>query len=140
LETHDYVSHADAIALMQSADALCLLLSDLPGADRVIPAKLFEYIAVRKPILAIAPEGDVWDLLRGHPAAFAGRPQDVGGIHDWLARAIAGGVPPLETRHFDTEPFNRRRQAQRLAGLLDGLVAATSPARSLVSQEVACSA
>src|SRR5262249_41674045 len=30
LETHDYVSHADAIALMQSADALCLLLSDLP--------------------------------------------------------------------------------------------------------------
>src|SRR5262249_57965909 len=44
LETHEYVSHGEAIAMMRSADALCLLLSDLPAADLMIAAELFEYI------------------------------------------------------------------------------------------------
>src|SRR5262249_7129231 len=35
-----YIEHAAAVDLMCGADALCLLLSDLPGAGRVVPAKL----------------------------------------------------------------------------------------------------
>jgi hypothetical protein len=140
LQTHDYLPHADAIALMRSADALCVLLSDLPGSDRVIPAKLFEYIASRRPILAIAPRGDVWDLLRTHPAAFACTPGDVGGIHDWIARAIDGGVHAADGSAMDTQLFNRRGQAQRLGSLLDDLVSAKRADRVPVNEEVACSA
>jgi glycosyltransferase involved in cell wall biosynthesis len=140
LETHEYVSHGEAIALMRSADALCLLLSDLPGADRVIPAKLFEYIAVGKPILAVAPEGDVWNLLRMHPSAFTHTPDDVCGVSAWLAHAIEGGVTAPASSEFDTRPFDRRRQAQRLASLLDDLVAAWRHERCPVNQEAACSA
>jgi glycosyl transferase family 4 len=139
LRTHPYISHAEAIALMRSADALCLLLSDLPGADRVIPAKLFEYIASHRPILAIAPQGDVWDLLRSHPLAFACSPEDVSGIHDWLARAITDGVRVPEEREVDTRPFNRQGQAQRLASLLDDLVSIRRGDR-LVNEGVPCSA
>jgi glycosyltransferase involved in cell wall biosynthesis len=140
LETHQYLSHAEAVAVMRSADALCLLLSDLPGADRVIPAKVFEYIASRKPILAIAPKGDVWDVLRAHPSAFTHTPDDVCGVSAWLAHAIEGGVPAPASSEFDTRPFDRRRQAQRLASLLDDLVAAWRHERCPVNQEAACSA
>jgi glycosyltransferase involved in cell wall biosynthesis len=139
LNTREYVSHAEAIGLMRSADAVCVLLSDLPGADRVIPAKLFEYIASEKPILAIAPRGDVWDLLRPHPAAFAFQPGDVSQIKDWLVRAIEGDVRAPEPGTIRTEPFNRQLQAKDLASLLDDLVS-VSGVRQRVSQEAACSA
>jgi glycosyltransferase involved in cell wall biosynthesis len=123
LETRDYVTHREAIALMRSADALCVLLSDLPGAGRVVPAKVFEYIASRKPILAIAPRGDLWDLLEPHPAAFRCTPEEVRSLRDWLAAAISVGMPPLELGSIDTRRYDRRGQAQQLAGLLDHLSA-----------------
>ncbi|HJZ75334.1 MAG TPA: glycosyltransferase [Vicinamibacterales bacterium] len=137
LETHEYVSHGEAIAMMRSADALCLLLSDLPGADRVIPAKLFEYIASRRPILTIAPPGDVWDLLQAHPSAFTRTPRDVRGISEWLARAIDGGVGAVAATEADTRAYNRRYQAERLASLLDALVAAKPRGRRRVDREAA---
>ena len=69
LRTLEYITHPEAIAMMSSADAVCLFVNDVPGADRVIPAKLFEYLASRRPILAVTPPGDVWQVLRSHPAA-----------------------------------------------------------------------
>ncbi len=139
LRTLEYVSHPEAIALMGSADALCLLLSDVPGADRIIPAKLFEYIASHKPILAVAPRGDVWELLHSHPAAVACQPSDIAGIHRWLADVVERGVRFPDRIVFDTAPFNRRLQAQRLASLLDAIVVARPRGQS-VAEEVRCSA
>ena len=61
----DYCDHPIALATMASADALLLLLSDLPGAERVAPAKVFEYFATGRPILAVMPEGEIAGLVRG---------------------------------------------------------------------------
>lgn len=137
LRTTEYIAHPDAIALMRSASTLVILLSDVPGADRIIPAKLFEYVASRKPILAIAPRGDVWDLLRSHPAAGLCEPGDTEGIRTWLAGAIERPAD-LDALPLDTTRFDRRYLAQRLASLFDGLVA--NPATALAAKEVGCSA
>jgi glycosyltransferase involved in cell wall biosynthesis len=123
LQTRDYVTHREAVALMRSADALCVLLSDLHGADRVVPAKVFEYIASHKPILAIAPHGDVWDLLEPHPAVFRCTPGEVRSLRDWLAAAVRIGMPRVELGSIDTRRYERRRQAEQLVGLLDELTA-----------------
>jgi len=139
LATLEYVSHADAIALMRSADALCVLLSDLPGAERVIPAKVFEYIASARPILAIAPRGDVWDLLRAHPGALVCAPHDVGGIADWIARSVENRCWQRPQDFVDTRPFNRRAQAQQLASLLDQLTGPRWGPRLPITED-ACSA
>ena len=61
---YDYLPHHQSIALAQSADALLLLLADEAGAERVVPAKLFEYLALDKPILAVIPDGESSDLLK----------------------------------------------------------------------------
>ena len=137
LQTREYVSHADAIALMRSADALCVLLSDLPGASRVVPAKIFEYMASQKPILAVAPHGEVWDMLGSHPAAFTCTPGDVSGLRDWLSHAVQGGGCPLVAGRMDTSPYDRRRQAQRLASLLEEVAVERPGSHSLVKR-VAC--
>ncbi|MCA9018300.1 MAG: hypothetical protein KDA77_23465, partial [Planctomycetaceae bacterium] len=63
LITEEYCAHHKALKKMAAADALCLLLSDVEGADRVAPAKLFEYLAMNREILAITPAGETADIL-----------------------------------------------------------------------------
>ncbi len=62
-ETTGYVSHAEAIQEMYSADAL-LLTTDRggPNASTVICGKIFEYLASQRPILTVGPEG--WEGQR----------------------------------------------------------------------------
>ena len=55
LEIHGHISHAEALEKMMAMDILMLLHSQKEGADEVIPAKIFEYMLVGKPILAIGP-------------------------------------------------------------------------------------
>lgn len=116
-----YLDHAAALRLMRSADGLCLLLSDLPEAGRVVPAKMFEYLAVRRPIFAIVPPGEVSSLLNDCPFAFVHSPSDVTGLAQRLGDEIERhrfGVS-LPTGLWDASQFERRRQAEQLAELLN---------------------
>lgn len=117
----DYVDHGDAVRLMKEASGLCLLLSRGPAAERVVPAKLFEYMAARRPILAIAPPGECRDLLAGHPAVTfcdPGRPDSVAaGLSREIERHHQGHEPDWAS--FDPTPFSRRRLAGELAAALD---------------------
>jgi glycosyltransferase involved in cell wall biosynthesis len=123
LVEHPYLDHARALDLIRSADGLCVLLSDLPHAQRVVPAKVFEYMAARRPVLAIGPEGEMWDLLRAYPAACTHTPADVAGIADSLAREVrrrrAGEAPDLGG--WDGTRYSRASQARQLADLLQAL-------------------
>ncbi|MFM9964202.1 MAG: hypothetical protein ACKV2Q_23605 [Planctomycetaceae bacterium] len=116
-----YLEHDEALRLMRSSDGLCLLLSDLPEAGRVVPAKMFEYLAVRRPIFAIVPPGEVSSLLQECPFAFVHSPSDVTGLAQRLGDEIERhrlGVS-LPTALWDSSQFDRRRQAQQLAELLE---------------------
>jgi glycosyltransferase involved in cell wall biosynthesis len=123
LVEYPYVDHQGAVELIRSADGLCVLLSDLQGAERVVPAKVFEYMAARRPILGIAPPGELWDLLRDYPAAGLFRPGDVKGIAGWLAEEVErrskGQEPDLGG--WDGEGYSRRSQAGQLAEILGSL-------------------
>ena len=50
-----YISHDRLLWHSHSADLLLLILGEMPGASLICPGKLFEYIAINKPILAIIP-------------------------------------------------------------------------------------
>lgn len=126
LVNRDYCEHSEVLQWLASADALCLLLSDVPGADRVVPAKLFEYLAARRDLLAVTPRGETADIVeRFHPRSrFA--PQDVRGICAWLTERLSGGSAPLDSSS-DIDEFSRERQTRRLVDLLASLTPA--PAR-----------
>jgi len=115
---HGYVDHAEALArLVQSHLALCLL-DDVPGAERVYPAKIFEIMALHRRCLALCPEGALAELVRAHRAGEVLHPRAEGAIAAWLAdrlREVASGTYVARSEPLDLERFDRRRQAARFA-------------------------
>jgi glycosyltransferase involved in cell wall biosynthesis len=76
------LDHASTIEAMRAADLLLLVANTTPGAEATVPGKLFEYLAVGRPVLAIAPPdsstadvlvqtGCGWLAPSGDPAAIA---------------------------------------------------------------------
>ena len=125
LEAIDYCAHSEVVERLNSADGVCLLLSDVPGAERVVPAKLFEYLAIRKEMLTIAPHGETADLARrffpdGHFV-----PNDTAGIAAWLTERLSGVERSSRERpaRQAIDEFSRESQTARLAELLDEVTA-----------------
>ena len=118
-----YVDHHGAVNLVRSADGLCVLLSDVRAAERVVPAKIFEYMAAGRAIIGIGPKGEMWELLRECPAARLNEPKDVDGIADTLSREIqrVSAGRALELNGWNPSAYDRRSEAGQLAGILNSI-------------------
>lgn len=116
-----FVSHAEAIQLMRSADSLLMLNSDLPQAQRIINAKTFEYMAARRPMFVVAPQGDVWNVVRALPGTVLCPPGDVSSIAESLASVLEQhrcGVT-FDQAQWNISQFERRHLTSQLAELLN---------------------
>ena len=119
---HGQVSYARCLEAMKSADIL--LLMDTPGRSVGVPAKLYEYIGARRPILALGElGGDLEWVLRncGVPYRIV-PPDDAGRI---AAAMVELGRESLAGDHespFREEPFSRESIVGRLAESLNGMV------------------
>lgn len=119
-----FVSHAEAVEMMRSSDALLMLNADVPHAHRIINAKTFEYMAARRPVFVIAPPGDVWDILCNLPGTVLCEPARFHATAEKLAIAIEQhrcGVH-FDDAHWDISRFERKNLAGELADLLDDIL------------------
>ena len=65
LEVSGYVSHGEALKIQKSAQLLLLIEINSEETKGIIPGKLFEYMAAKRPILAVGPpEWDVEKILK----------------------------------------------------------------------------
>ena len=62
IKVKGYVSHADALRRQRSTQVLLLVEIDSVETTGIIPGKIFEYMAARRPILALGPEN--WEAGR----------------------------------------------------------------------------
>jgi glycosyltransferase involved in cell wall biosynthesis len=140
-----YLPHADALRLAAKADLLLLLLAAEVGAERVVPAKLFEYLALRRPVLAVVPTGETADLLRPFSQATLFHPTQISEMTEWLHQQVTGLTAKgseqggLLDRHQASEiqetllsRFARPQLAYQLAELLDSITipsSLTAPSR-----------
>jgi glycosyltransferase involved in cell wall biosynthesis len=61
LEVIDQIGKSEAVAQMQESDALLLLAR--PELERYLPAKLFEYLAARRPVMIFGSRGEASSLV-----------------------------------------------------------------------------
>lgn len=116
-----FISHSEAISLMQDADCLTLLNSPVPGAERIVNGKIFEYLATRKPFLLISPPGDMWSLTEECPFSLPCDPHHPEQIETRLAEELEKhrlGMK-LDRDLWSPERHERRSRTAELAQLLD---------------------
>ncbi|WP_437774292.1 glycosyltransferase [Sorangium sp. So ce1097] len=117
-----YCDHSRSIAWMKSADALCVLLSDVESAHRVVPAKMFEYLSIGKEILAIVPDSEAADIIKEHDAGRHFEPGEVLGIATWLLERVRGERRTLpDDNTAKIARFSRKRLCEQLVDVLDHL-------------------
>jgi glycosyltransferase involved in cell wall biosynthesis len=126
---HGYLTHADAVALMRSADLLFLPIHDVPPGKRarIVPGKTYEYLASGKPILAAVPDGDARDLLAACEGVFLCRPTDFAAMAEIVrARldAFVAGERAAFGRSTVLEAYERRRLTHDLVGVFDAVLGA----------------
>jgi glycosyltransferase involved in cell wall biosynthesis len=124
VELGGQVAYDESLRVMLGADVLLLL--DSPGRRTGVPAKLYEYIGARRPILALAEQkSDVAWVLResGLPHRVA-PPRDAEAIRCALGDLLQD--PAVFRCGTPNEPsparFTRRHLAGELASLLDSCV------------------
>jgi glycosyltransferase involved in cell wall biosynthesis len=136
VRAHGYLSHLDAVALLQSADLLFLPMHDLPPGTRarIVPAKTYEYLASGRPVLAAVPDGDARDLLSEAETVELCRPADVAAMQRIIASKVdqvrRGGRAPTQPPAL-AQRYERRELTRQLAAALDAAIesAGLPPAR-----------
>lgn len=127
-----YVSHREALARMSIADALLIAIPDLPRADNTLPAKVFECLAVRRPILHVGPrDGECARLLRDLRAGIA-VPFSAESVAAALARirvAIRHDATAMTCHPMQIHRFTRRALTVELAQVLDAITATADTAK-----------
>ena len=124
VEIHDFLPRAGALALQRDSEANLLLVPEAEGRGRaVLTAKVFEYLAAERPILAVVPpDGHAAELVRETGAGVVVPPDDVGAIatalveleRRWREGTLDGSPLPPELR----ARLDRRAGAERLAEIL----------------------
>lgn len=113
---------SDAIEHIRAADIGLVSQARAVGDATAIASKVFEYLALGKPVLAITGGGATEALLKRLGAGeLCARLDDPASIAAALDRILAGDWPQPLPREV-LAPFDRRAQAARLAALLDELV------------------
>jgi glycosyltransferase involved in cell wall biosynthesis len=120
----DYVPHEEAIRAMCSADALLLKALTGRNGDSVIPAKLFEYLASGRPILAVGPRGCECERIVRSCSAGLTAEFDETAIADALERlfdAWTMGRPIAGCGPEGLQAYSRIELTRRLASVFDRL-------------------
>ena len=116
VELPGYIPHDEVLYEMIGADVLLISLSDLPGADKIIPAKTFEYMATGKHIMAIVPEGETSRLLdKEYENASIIDPSKVDLIATRILKLITHQEWLITRNKMDVSKYERKFLTKKLA-------------------------
>jgi glycosyltransferase involved in cell wall biosynthesis len=115
IEIVDHVPRRQSLQEMLDASALLILQ---PITRVSVPAKLYEYLAAGRPVLAIAePGGETADLVARSGIGVVAAAENEKAIEDQVVSLVAnaGGTPPPVARQL----YDGELRAGELAGILE---------------------
>ncbi len=117
VELIPHVSHQESLEIMAGADLLLLLQG---GLSLSVPSKIFEYMALNKPILGLTPAGAAADILEAYPLGKVVSPDEpdaiLGGICSFFDER--NNICPME----EISEFIDKYKAVNLTNELDHLL------------------
>ncbi len=123
-----YAPRATSLALQRDSEALLLLIPEAGGRGRgVLSGKVFEYLSVRRPVLAVVPEdGAAARLLEAVGAGPVVAPDDVDAIREALVglhgRFTSEGLADVALTAEWEERLSRGARIEELVELMEDLV------------------
>lgn len=124
---HGYLSHQDSLTLAAKADLLLLVVGAGESNKAVYTGKVFEYLRLSKPILALSPRGSLVEALiqrtgRGENINF----NDIEGMENYLLRVYRawreGKIENLPVTD-EVKQYERRELTKRLSEILNEIAA-----------------
>ena len=112
-----YLPHRQALQEAGRLDALALTIEgNFAGSERVTPGRIYEHLALRKPILAMCPpDGDLANLIRQCQAGEVVPDNDVDGVKRVLAQWLTYPERSRQRYRFvGLEQFERAGQSRQL--------------------------
>ncbi len=125
VEISGFADHRTATQIMRQAHCLLLILTTAPVDSTVYTNKFFEYLAIRRPILALAPPGPIRDLVEKERIGLAVPPNEPTAIAQGLLEMFENLSAEPESYKASPsvlEQFNRRALTGKLATTLDEVV------------------
>jgi glycosyltransferase involved in cell wall biosynthesis len=117
------IPHDQYLQLLSSSDLLLLIQ---PDTDLQIPSKLFEYMAVGRPILALAHHGATMDVVKGYQRGRTVDPYNVKEIETAMLSFIEDRASPDQDAAIGNRPclaFSAESLSKELDRVLTGCLA-----------------
>lgn len=122
-----HLPHQQALAELKKADILLLIGDTAPDSGYYIPGKLFEYMAIDHPILALSLEGESTRIIEKYSLGQVVNPASLEEIKSGVLKLYEHWSANKDDRggkdgnRPSTEIYQRREQARMLAELLDDM-------------------
>lgn len=120
------VSHRESISYQRESDFLLLFIAE-KNSEMIVPQKMFEYFANKKPLLAMIPEnGEAAQLIRENKAGLISEINDIEKMKTNILKLIEMYHKGTFRNEFYTKEENflnyeRKAQTQHLAEILDSI-------------------
>lgn len=122
VEFKPYVSHSEVLPLYRKSAVLLSLPMNAENAKGNIPGKIFEYLAAKRPILAIGDiSGDAARIVKETGAGIIVEERDHEGIMNALLTMKKNFEDGKENTPSEIEKYTRKNLTARLAEVLDNL-------------------
>jgi len=116
-----YVDHVKSIEYLAKTDMLLVIVDELEGSERIIAAKVFEYIRIGKPILALVPEkGEIAKIIHRTNSGTVVSNRNVEAIREALIEHINSGIT-YQQNEKEILKYSREEIAKQLIEYLEDL-------------------
>jgi glycosyltransferase involved in cell wall biosynthesis len=116
----DYLPHDQVIVEQQKSKVLLLLVNNTKNAKGILTGKVFEYMAVDSPILAIGPvDGDLADILNTTQCGYISDFEDFKTLKENIISLFAGHFP--NKNKTEIKKYSRHELTARLCRTLDAV-------------------